>query len=107
MKNLNSAYLLIIPLFFMLGCASQKNDTLKSSDGQKVKTEYEWDYNRVREMQAAEQAQKPSAEEKALEEQKSKNCTVITHAQMLKGKKSGCKKVDPRAGLGENMYCCP
>lgn len=62
----------------------------------------DWDYNKIREVRAAEKAQTP-----AEHPSDDANCVVMTHTQMVRAKASGCRKMDPREGGGEGSYCCP
>ena len=73
-----------------------------------VKTKYEWDHARIREGRAAEAAQTAKdAAEKPSSSEDASQCQVLNHEQMVRSKLSGCQKLDPRAGMGENKYCCP
>jgi hypothetical protein len=45
------------------------------------------------------------SQQKAAEEDS--NCSYMSETQMKRSQASGCRPVDPRAGMGVNMFCCP
>lgn len=64
-----------------------------------------WDYDKIR--QARETEDSMTLHESAPTENDLKNCVIMSAAEMTRGKVTGCRPVDPRAGNGENSYCCP
>ncbi len=98
------------PIFAFLvfgACASKKGSPEKPKITH-VGHETEWDHQKIRAVRELEAAQQPSdldLKKKAAEEDS--NCSYMSESQMKRSQASGCRPVDPRAGMGPNMFCCP
>lgn len=97
----NLAFGLIALVAALSACSSKKSKEAEPVKRVDMK-HTEWDYQKIREVREAEKVQLPP-----LPANDDKNCVVMSHEQMVRAKVSGCRKLDPRAGQGEEAYCCP
>jgi hypothetical protein len=95
--------ILLVCAAFLTSCASQPAKVVVPK---KSAPKTEWDYDRIRDARQAEEAQSPPT---ALLNRKdeAEDCLVMTRAQMIRSKASGCRPMDPREGGGEDSFCCP
>jgi hypothetical protein len=107
MKKLDIKFGLGVILMALAGCASKKESPEKPKITH-VGHDTQWDHEKIRKVRELEEAQKPSdleLKQKAAEEDS--NCSYMSETQMKRSQASGCRPVDPRAGMGANMFCCP
>ncbi len=101
----------IIALFInFVSCSSSKPVTTREFDEQHKKAgkTTEWDYSKIRDVQKEESKLPPAPNASVpTSSDKKEDCVTVTESQVQRGKLEGCTKVDPKAGFGENMFCCP
>jgi hypothetical protein len=110
MKRINALVLGLSVGLLTLSCASKKDAEERKASAEEAQAEADsskhgkkWDYNRIRAARNAEAEESPADVDVIAEEAE---CQILTRAQMIRGKARGCKPVDPRAGHGDDKFCC-
>lgn len=85
----------------LLGCAHKAE---APSPQQKAK-EQTWNYDQVRRTRAAE-ADEESLRPQPTGPELTLDCVMMSGVQKAQSGASGCKKMDPRLGYGEETFCC-
>ena len=86
----------------LISCSSKDSNNPPTTAKQNMSS---WDHEQIRKAREAEKELTPPEAPEA-EDQRS-HCVVMSLAEMRRAKAQGCKKLDPRAGNGEDSYCCP
>ncbi len=110
MKRKSSLALLgmILTVSFLSACANKKVSAEAEKEAPPpASPEKKWDYEKIRQVRADEKLTTPIDGPTAPEATLTDDCEVVSPARMKQAKLSGCKKLDPRLGYGENSYCCP
>ncbi len=85
-------------LILAQSCASSKPEKPKST------TSEAWDYEQIRKARAIQEVEDatrpPQKPELPLD------CVILSESQKKNAHLSGCRPLDPRAGYGENKFCC-
>jgi hypothetical protein len=83
-------------------CAQRK---ATEATAPKAEGDSKWNYDQVRKARAAEQDQ-DSLRPPAKGPETTLDCVMMSAAQKTQSGASGCKKMDPRLGYGEDTFCC-
>ncbi len=66
-----------------------------------------WDYEQVRKARSHEQEQEALRPSNTPDTpQATLDCVIMSETQKARARGAACRKLDPRLGHGENMYCC-
>ncbi len=90
---------------FISGCAAKPKPTQYVPPQQVNQKLGSWDHNQIRQARETEAAATSNEIPEAINN--TKNCIIMTAEEMGRAKTTGCTPIDPRAGHGENAYCCP
>lgn len=104
----------VVLAFTLTSCSGTKNYTTEDNSGipKKAGKTTNWDYDQVRQIREEEKKAKPSEEELSRAQQVAKGedpaqCHPLTRSQVERARLEGCRRLDPKEGYGEDMYCCP
>ncbi len=100
---------MILSLGTMISCSGKQRREKSTSEikEEDAKPGKSWDYDRIREAREAENVQTPTQGDLTKLQEEDAKCLVMSRSEMIRSKASGCRPVDPRAGLGEDRFCCP
>jgi len=99
---MNIKYFLTLCCFMSLVACAHKTET---PEPQTQTKEQAWDYDQVRKTRSAE-ADQESLRPQATGPEATLDCVMMSGIQKSQSRASGCKKMDPRLGYGEDTYCC-
>ncbi len=94
------SFIICLTLCFLGACSSKNTAGPKRVDQESSS----WDYAKIREAKAAENAEVATYKN---DDADYAQCQIYSKDAMIRAKVSGCRPTDPRAGFGENTFCCP
>jgi hypothetical protein len=98
--------MLTASVIFLSHCASKKEEA-KTAEAPKTEAAPNWNYDKIRQVREDEKSSTPVEAPYTPEAKLADDCKIMSDAARKQSKISGCKKLDPRLGYGENSYCCP
>jgi hypothetical protein len=100
---MNSKVFLTLCCLTLAGACTSTPKTPRQQSPQKTST---WDHEQVRKARANEKEQDALRPAPSLEAETTLDCVIMSSAQKTRSRASGCRKLDPRLGHGQDAYCC-
>ncbi|NCN42485.1 hypothetical protein GW916_14710 [bacterium] len=89
-------------LTLLFSCSS---GTEQKAPAKNAKAPSEWNYDAIRKARAIQESEEASLPPQQ-EDDETMDCMILSATQMKNSGVLGCKALDPRAGYGENKFCC-